>query len=209
MKRNRRKQFGILLLAVVLLFGSALPAAAASQDVTQKYRSPVARMCRHLDSYLGYGCGRNAVFKYDIYAKTTMVYFMNLTYIYRKTIKQANRMCASDMKTYFGTTKTALKKFAGYTFPRNPSYLLRNRNGKVEYIGGNWGDWAPKGRVTKVLKTGSNKYEALYDIYYYDYYEHRTLSYMGTYKIYLKKARNKYGFTITNMKRTKTNNVWI
>ena len=113
------------------------------------------------------------------------------------------------MKIYFGTTKTALKKFSGRTFPRNPSYLLRNRNGKVEYIGGNWGDWIPRGRVSKVLKTGTNKYEAVYDIYYYDYYEHITYSYMGTYKIYLKKARNKYGFTITNMKRTKTNNVWI
>ncbi len=207
MKRNRRKQFGILLLAVVLLFGSALPAAAASQDMTQKYRSPVARMCRHLDSYLGYGCAWNHVFKYDIYARTTMVYFMHN--VYGKTIKQANKICASDMKIYFGTTKTALKKYAGHTGARNPSYLFRNRNGKVEYVGGNWGDWAPKGRVTKVLKTGSNKYGALYDIYYYDYYEHRTISYMGTYKIYLKKARNKYGFTITNMKRTKTNNVWI
>lgn len=197
------------MLAIVLLFGSALPAAATSQDVTQKYRSQVARMCRNLDSYLGYGCGRNAVFKYDIYARTTMVYFMHLYHVYRKPIKQANKICASDMKIYFGTTKTSLKKFSGRTFPRNPSYLLRNRNGKVEYIGGNWGDWIPRGRVSKVLKTGTNKYEAVYDIYYYDYYEHITYSYMGTYKIYLKKARNKYGFTITNMKRIKTNNVWI
>ena len=76
MKRNRRKQFGILLLAVVLLFGSALPAAAASQDVTQKYRSPVARMCRHLDSYLGYGCGRNAVFTFKLvdYLEKCLIY---------------------------------------------------------------------------------------------------------------------------------------
>ena len=206
MKRNRRKQFGILLLAIVLLFGSALPTAAASQDVTQKYRSQVARMCRNLDDYLGHGCSRNAVFKYDIYARTTMAYFMH--YVYGKTVKQANKICASDMKTYFGTTKTALKKFAGYTVPKNPSYLFRNRNGKVEYVGGNWGDWIPRGRVTKVLKTGSNKYEAIYDIYYYDYYEHITYSYMGTYKIYLKKARNRYGFIITNMKRIKTN-VWL
>lgn len=75
--------------------------------------------------------------------------------------------------------------------------------GEVVYIRGDWGEYAPRGKVTKIVQKSSNKFEVNYDIYLYDSYNKKNLNYMGTYKIDLKKAQNKNGFIITDMKLIK------
>ena len=81
-------------------------------------------------------------------------------------------------------------------------YLLCNKNGKIVYTGGNWGEDSPNGVVKKIMKTGSKTYEVTYNLYFYNWMTKKNYGYMGTYKIYLKKANNKNGFIITNIKQT-------
>ena len=200
MKKKKIRVIAVLL-AICLLAGSVAPVYGA-RNVTKTYKAQVGKMLRKLDSYLGYGCGDGKVFKYDIYARTTMAYFMNP--VTPKSLSEAKRLSQADLKLYFGTTRVKLKKFDGRYSVKNPSYLLRNQNGKVVYIGGDWGDCYPKGRVKKIVKTGSKSYVVTYVIYMYDSYDKVYMRYMGTYKIYLKKASNQNGFIITNMKRTGT-----
>ena len=68
--------------------------------------------------------------------------------------------------------------------------------------GGNWGEDSPNGVVKKIMKTGSKTYEVTYNLYFYNWMTKKNYGYMGTYKIYLKKANNKNGFIITNIKQT-------
>lgn len=204
--KKKKMRLTAILLTVFLLFGSVVPIYAA-KNVTKTYKAPVTKMLRKLDSYLGYCCGERTSFKYDVYARTTMAYFMNS--VIGKSLAEAKRISAADMKLYFGTSKTKLKKFAGFGIPKNPSYLLRNRNGKIVYTGGDWGDCGPRGIVKKIVKTASKTYVVTYNVYLYSVYEQAYVKYAGTYKIYLKKVRNRNGFIIMNMKQTRSNHIHL
>ena len=57
-------------------------------------------------------------------------------------------------------------------------------------------------KMVKIIKTGSKTYEVTYNLYFYNWMTKKNYGYMGTYKIYLKKANNKNGFIITNIKQT-------
>lgn len=196
----------IMVLMAIMLLGTEITAQAASKNVTKQYKSQVSKILKSFDLYLGYSFGKENKFKYDVYTRTTMVYYKNLTKIYGKSINYAKRKCASDMKIYFGNKTMKLKKFSGYGKFKQPSDLIVNKKNKVEYVGGNWGEARPSGKVVKILKNGS-KYEVLYDITKKGYSGGRRVPeydrYFGRFKITLKKARNKYGFIITNMKRIK------
>lgn len=97
----------------------------------------------------------------------------------------------------------------------NPSNVVQSINGSIYYLGGNWDEAAhPRGYVSKILKKSSKKFEVTYKIMWYNSVERkiadpcRYTSYtreMGVYKISLKKANNRFGFIITDIKRIKSN----
>lgn len=161
-------------------------------------------MMKNFDFYLGYSFGKGKEFKFDVYTRTTMVYYKNDLKIIGKSVSYAKKKCASDMKTYFGNKTVKLKKFSGFGNYKQPSDLIVNRDNKVVYIGGDWGSVSLSGKVVQIKKKGT-KYEVLYDITKKAYYCGRRKPeydrYMGRFRITLKRANNKYGFIITNMKR--------
>ena len=57
-----------------------------------------------------------------------------------------------QLKLYFNTSTVKFKKFTKYEFPRNPSYLFCNKNGRIVYTGGDWGEVTPKGFVKKIIR---------------------------------------------------------
>lgn len=205
MKRWKRL---VLILMVIMLLGAGTTAQAASKDVTKQYKKQVSKMLKNFDWYLGYSFGQGIEFKFDVYTRTTMVYYKNMyknmLKIDGKSVSYAKKKCASDMKTYFGNKTVKLKKFSGFGNYKQPSDLIVNRDNKVKYIGGDWGEGKPSGKVVQIKKKGT-KYEVLYDITIKSYYCGRRESeydrYLGRFRITLKRANNKYGFIITNMKR--------
>ena len=200
--KKKFKSFLAVILAVVMLFSFPLSASAfARKDVTGTYRKSVAKMLRGADYYLGVGCLENYSFKFDDYAKTTMVAIpdsklngCSLTYVKKKI--------QPKMKLYFNTSKVTFKKMSKYRYSKNPAYLVYNKNNKIIYNTGDWGMASPKGSVRKIVRTGTRTYEVTYNIYLYNSWDKVNCGLMGTYKIYLKKANNKNGFIITNMKQT-------
>ena len=200
MKKNLKKYL-VILLAAIMIFSLPLSASAATKkNVTKTYKKSVTRMLRGFDSYFGYCCGKNQYFKFDNYARTTMTYMRNYSSDNRlSTVKKKLR---PQLKLYFNTSTVKFKKYTGFGLPRNPSYLFCNDRGRIVYTYGDWGEIAPKGFVKKIIRTSSNKFEVTYSIYYYNNWEKKNYGHMGTYKIYLKKANNKNGFVITNIKQT-------
>ena len=207
MKKNLKKYL-VILLAAIMIFSLPLSTSAATKkNVTKTYKKSVTRMLRGFDSYFGYCCGKNQYFKFDNYARTTMTYMRNYSSDNRlSTVKKRLR---PQLKLYFNTSTVKFKKFTKYKFPRNPSYLFCNKNGRIVYTGGDWGEVAPKGFVKKIIRTSSKRYEVTYNVHFYSGYTRKTCGYMGTYKIYLKKAKNKNGFVITNIKQTASKKVWL
>ena len=51
------------------------------------------------------------------------------------------------------------------------------------------------------------KMNRCYNLHFYDWVTKKTCGYMGTYKVYLRKASNKNGFVITNIKQTTSKKV--
>lgn len=184
-------------------------ASTANKDVTKTYKKQVTGMLKTFNGYFGYGCGKGQQFVFDDYARTTMIYLSNLGGIYGKSTTYAQKKLSVQMKLYFGTNTVKLKKFTSYAWPKNPSYLVQNSNGKITYVGGDWGEAYPIGTVKKIEQTSSGKFVVTYRIDMYNEYEKKYYDYMGTYKIYLNKANNKNGFIISNIIRTKTMNVQI
>ena len=207
MKKNLKKSL-VILLAAIMIFSLPISASAATKkNVTKTYKKSVTRMLRGFDSYFGYCCGKNQYFKFDNYARTTMTYMRNYSSDNRlSTVKKKLR---PQLKLYFNTSTVKFKKFTKYEFPRNPSYLFCNKNGRIVYTGGDWGEVAPKGFVKKIIRTSSNRFEVTYNVHFYNGYTRKTCGHMGTYKIYLKKANNKNGFVITNIKQTVSKKVWL
>ena len=208
MKKNLKKSL-VILLAAIMIFSLPLSASAATKkNVTKTYKKSVTRMLRGFDSYFGYCCGKNQYFKFDNYARTTMVRMRNYGLSSDKA-SYVKKKLRPQLKLYFNTSTVKFKKFTKYGIPRNPSYLFCNKNGRIIYTGGNWGEVAPKGFVKKIIRTSSNRYEVTYNVHFYSDYTRKTCGYMGTYKIYLKKAKNKNGFVITNIKQTVNKKVWL
>ena len=75
-------------------------------------------------------------------------------------------------------------------------------------MGGDWGEEVPTGKIVKILKNGK-KYSVSYDMNMKDTLTNTYYRYMGRLKITLKKAKNKNGFVITDIKRVRTENVNI
>lgn len=206
MKKNLKKYL-IILLAAIMIFSLPLSASAATKkNVTKTYKKSVTRMLQGFDSYFGYCCGKNQYFKFDNYARTTMVRMRNYGLSSDKA-SYVKKKLRPQLKLYFNTSTVKFKKFTKYGIPRNPSYLFCNKNGRIVYTGGDWGEVAPKGFVKKIIRTSSNRFEVTYSIYYYDDWAKKNYGHMGTYKIYLKKAKNKNGFVITNIKQTASKKV--
>lgn len=200
MKKNLKKYL-VLLLAAIMIFSLPLSASAATKkNVTKTYKKSVTRMLRGFDSYFGYCCGKNQYFKFDNYARTTMTYMRTLLPSHKASY--VKKKLRPQLKLYFNTSTVKFKKYTGFGLPRNPSYLFCNDKGRIVYTYGDWGEIAPKGFVKKILRTSSKRFEVTYNVYLYSSYTKRTCGHMGTYKIYLKKANNKNGFVITNIKQT-------
>lgn len=206
MKKNLKKYL-VILLAAIMIFSLPLSASAATKkNVTKTYKKSVTRMLRGFDSYFGYCCCKNQYFKFDNYARTTMVRMR--TYLSDNRLSTVKKKLRPQLKLYFNTSTVKFKKFTKYGIPRNPSYLFCNKNGRIVYTGGNWGEVAPKGFVKKIIRTSSKNYEVTYNIYMYDDWAKKNYGHMGTYKIYLKKANNKNGFIITKIKQTVSKHVF-
>ena len=207
--KKKFKSSLIIFLAAIMIFSLPLSASAATKrDVTKTYSKSVTKLLRGFDSYFGYCCGKNQYFKFDDYARTTMVTMKNYK-LWEKNISYVKKKIQPQLKLYFNTSTVKFTKFTKYGIPRNPSYLLCNKNGKIVYTGGNWGEVAPKGFVKKIIRTSSNRYEVTYSIYEYDDWAKKNYGHMGTYKIQLKKANNRNGFVITNIKQTASKKVWL
>lgn len=207
-KIMKRKWTVILLLITLLTAFSYTPVEAADRNVTNIYKQKTTKILRGFDSYLGYCCGKNQYFKYDAYARTTMVYLKKYKNICGKSTAYAKKKMIPQMKLYFNTSTVKLKKYTNYKYPANPSFLIQNRKGKLTYVGGNWGECVPRGVVKKIIQKDST-YEITYDIYLYDtylkkYVKHyrKNSSLMGTYKIIMKRCKNQNGFIIKNIKQT-------
>lgn len=77
MKKKLKKPL-IILLSVIMIFSLPISASAATRkDVTKTYRKSVTKMLEGFDSYFAYCCGRRQYFKFDDYARTTMVTMKN------------------------------------------------------------------------------------------------------------------------------------
>lgn len=207
--KRKKLQFAFLIMVMVLTL-LYVPVQGEAKNVTNTYKKQVSKMLQGFDSYLGYCCGKNHYFKYDVYARTTMVYLKNLRSIYDKPVSYAKRKLASQMKLYFNNSKVKLKKYKNYKFPTNPSYLVQNKGGRIIYVGGDWGEVIPRGLVKRIEKNGS-QYIVTYNIHWYDIFQNKYIvpydqdsSLMGTYKIILKRSKNRNGFIIKNIQQTYT-----
>ena len=209
MKKWKKRIVLTLLIAFALNFSNAatITTQAESKNVTAQYKKPVSKMLKKFDLYFGYSFGKGMKFKYDIYTRTTMVYYKNLSSIYGKSLDYAKNKCAADMKLYFGNKKMKLKKFSGYTW-KQPSNLIVNKDNEICYVGGDWGEEVPTWKIVNILKNGK-KYSVSYDMNMKDTLTNTYYRYMGRLKITLKKAKNKNGFVITDIKRVRTENVNI
>lgn len=207
MKKWKKRIIMTLLVVFALNFSNAatITTQAASKNVTAQYKKQVSKMLKNFDLYFGYCFGEGMKFKYDSYTRTTMVYYNKISTIYGKSLDYAKNECAADMKLYFGSTKVKLKKFSGYTW-KQPSDLVVNKDNKICYVGGDWGTGIPTGKIVKILKNGK-KYSVTYDVTQKDTWLNTYHRYMGRLKITLKKAKNKNGFIIMDIKRVKTENI--
>lgn len=177
---KKRKIFAVLLCTILIL-SLCIPVSAADKNVTKRYKKQVTKLLKNFDGYFGYGCAKGKQFKFDDYARTTMVYLPNLSKIYGKSTSYAKKKLSSQIKLYFGTKTVKLKKFKEYTMPKNPSYLIQNQQGKITYVGGDWGEVYPAGTVKKIVQTSSKKFVVTYRIDWYSEYYKKSFGNMGTY----------------------------
>ena len=104
------------MLSVIMLFSFPLSASAfARKDVTKAYQKSVAKMMRNFDYYMGLGCLRNYQFKFDDYAKTTMVAIPDYK-LNGQSFSYVKKKIQPQMKLYFNTTKVTFKKMNTYRY---------------------------------------------------------------------------------------------
>ena len=87
---------------------------------------------RNFDYYMGLGCLRNYQFKFDDYAKTTMVAIPDYK-LNGQSFSYVKKKIQPQMKLYFNTTKVTFKKMNTYRYSKNPAYLIYNKNNKIIY----------------------------------------------------------------------------
>ena len=110
--KKKFKYFLAIMLSVIMLFSFPLSASAfARKDVTKAYQKSVAKMMRNFDYYMGLGCLRNYQFKFDDYAKTTMVAIPDYK-LNGQSFSYVKKKIQPQMKLYFNTTNCLL-----YTSP--------------------------------------------------------------------------------------------
>lgn len=207
------------MASLILVVAFCLPVEAKGIDVTRKYKTKVTRILRGFDDYLGYGCGENQYFKFDDYAKTTMVYLRYYGKIASSSTVYAKKKMLPYMKLYFNTNKVKLRNFSGYGLFRNPSNIIQNNKGRLVYTGGELGEVHPRGNIKRIEKIGLDYYVTYVLRWYHiggikekGYYVKGYLSdssYVGTYKIVLRRFKNKNGFVIKNIRQTDSAYVYI
>ena len=107
MKKNLKKYL-VILLAAIMIFSLPLSASAATKkNVTKTYKKSVTRMLRGFDSYFGYCCGKNQYFKFDDYARTTMVLMRN--YPSDNRLSTVKKKLRPQLKLYFNTSTVKFK----------------------------------------------------------------------------------------------------
>ena len=103
MKKKLKKSL-IILLSVIMIFSLPISASAATRkDVTKTYRKSVTKMLEGFDSYFAYCCGRRQYFKFDDYARTTMVTMKNYN-LWEKNISYVKKKISA-------TTEALLQYF--------------------------------------------------------------------------------------------------
>ncbi len=197
----------VLIFVFLAAVFTTVPAQAKSKNVTDEYRNTIEKMLRPFDDYFGYGCNVDSTFSFDNCAKTTMLCMKNVNY-FGLTLRRIRDINLSDWKRYFDETPAfTMKKHSGSLYEgspsqwSNPSYLIQLVDGKARYLGGIWENLVPRGEVKKVVQNSDRKYTATYDVSWCTR-TGTTRRLMGTYKITLKPSGNRYGFAITDIRRT-------
>jgi hypothetical protein len=205
MKKIRKVIFIVFIFVMCGCLG--MTADAKSKDVTKRYKSTVTKMIRPFDNYLCYEIAYDYVsekFIFNDYTKTSMILYSDTGLPYNYPANKAKKRNASRMKLYFGSSaKFKLKKRSNGMFFVSLPYLYQNDNGKTIYVGGEYAeDDVPYGKVSNIISISGSQYVVKYKMYMKSRYGDYSLQYRGTYQIYLKREKNKYGFIITDIKRT-------
>ena len=176
---------------------------SSGTDVTAKYKSKLNKVLRKFDSLFGSGVyGYYYIWRFDDYMRTSMAYYAGWGKLYNASLSKQKRLLKTELKRYFGTSKIKVKNFTGYSFYNHPAYVIQKKEGRYQYVGGDWDVVRPRGTVKKVQKTKKGIYKVTYKIDWYDLVEDETYDKMGTYAIYLKKANTSWGFVINDIKIT-------
>lgn len=202
------KNIKMLVLIICLILSASVSVEAKTVDVTWKYRTKVTSMLNELDGYLCFDIAfpneakNSRKFVFNDYAKTSMICYRRLWKIQNMSVSQAKKKYEKDLKLFFGdSAKFKLKKYYAKKPATEMQYMMQNKNGKVVYLHGEYGEIFPCGKVSKIQRISSRKYVVTYKEYL-RYLTREGSKYRGTYQINLKPAKNRYGFIITNIKRT-------
>ena len=206
MMKRKRKRWMLLVLLAVLIF-MAMPVQAAAKDVTKASKTKVQRLLRQFDGYLGYGCKKSTSFKFDDYARTTMLCMSQ--YPGNCTLKQLRKTHGAAWKKCFtARVNFKMKKLKGELYGNSspdpwssPANLFQLYGGRTYYLGGDWGEVYPKGYAKKIVRNSKKKYTVTYEIKWFDVEAGKTAGKMGVYKVILSPSKNKYGFEIRDIKR--------
>ena len=207
MNRRRYRCLFVVLVLGVLLTASAVQ--AKGRDVTGEKKKEVQKIVQRFDGFLGYGCSRRTKFKFDDYARTTMLCMQDeSTYSGKYTLNQIRKRSKDNWNKYFSAkVNCKMKKRKGGFYDgspspwTNPSYLFQVYKGKATYLGGDWGEMGPQGSVKKITQNSAGKYTVTYDIKWYNYSTGKTGGKMGTYKITLVASKKNPTLRISNIKR--------
>lgn len=207
---RKRKKMVLFICILTLCCCTGMPVSAKTKNVTKKYKSTVTKMLSPFDKYLcapiAYGKA-DKKFVFNDYTKTSMIlYSPVVTVSYMERVNSVKSKCLPKMKLYFGSgTKFKLKKYKGHGYNMKLQYLFQNDRGRIQYTGGEYSEMdIPKGKVTQIVQTAKGRYTVTYKEYLTNNYCGYSSVYRGTYHVYLKKASNRFGFIITNIKLTKS-----
>lgn len=210
--KSKSRVLVILLVIVVMLFNSTtITYAATKKDVTKQKKSSVAKLLKPYDKFfeipLGPGDNYKAV-KFDDYYKTNMILYskiylssQNWKKYCNKSISVSKKAFTPQIKKIFGNSakfkiKTSNNSQWTFDYPN----IFKNISGNLMYCGGDHGYVTIYGKVRKVYKTGTNKFQVKYSVYEK---QRGTKSKPNndidaTYSIYLTAKGNSY--VVTNIK---------
>lgn len=195
--KKMKKVFAILLAVCMML--TAVPVSAASKNVTATYKKPIGRFLKEFDGFLGFAAyNTSRKFKFDDYTKTSMLIYAHRWVRTGSSMSTIKKTLKPKMKKYFTSGSIKVKKYAGRSYS-NPAYVFQMQSNKLIYTSGDWGGEYPKGKISKIVKSGSN-YIVNYKVYICDEFSESRGPLMGTYKITLKKSGG--SFKIKDIKQT-------